>query len=140
MPNRSKQPHAFRLVSDQRGAAAIIVTIIMLAIAVLVVSTTALMGLDSLDIGMATQTGNDAILSGQSCVEEAMIRLSRNHSYTGGTLDVGDASCTIVVTGTPCGDCTIDVTSSEQGYTRSVQAGVSVAGSLVDLTSWQEIE
>lgn len=139
MKNRFKQLFASRLINDEKGAAALIVTIIMLAIAVLVVSTTALIGLDDLDIGYSSQVSNGAILAGESCVEEALIRLSRNQSYAGGNLTVGETECIIVVTGTPCGACIVDVEAVSGLYTRNLQVNVRMTGSTADIINWKEV-
>ncbi len=143
MINLFKQHFAFRwisLVSDQRGAAALTVFLIILAVSIVIVSTTALIGVDNLTIGFSQQASSDTILSAQSCIEEAMVRLSRDNTYAGGSLTVGDADCTIVVTGTPCGSCTVDVEAVGYTFTRNIRASVSVAGSTVGITSWQELE
>jgi Flp pilus assembly pilin Flp len=143
MIRRFKQPFAFlwtNLYQDERGAAALTVFVIILAVSVVIVSTTALIGVDNLTIGFSQQVSTDMILSAESCVEEAMVRLSRNNSYAGGSLTVGDAQCTIAVTGTPCGACTIDVEAVGNAFTRNIRAGVTIAGSTVNITSWQERE
>lgn len=126
-------------LSDQRGAAALVVMIVILAMALLVVTSTAFIGVDDLDIGYASELSGDVLLSAESCAEEALIRLSRNPSYTGGSLTVGEAACTITVSGTPCGSCTIDVAAVGESYTRNIQVVVSVSGSTVDIISWQEV-
>jgi len=97
------------------------------------------MGMGDLELGFSQQSGGDVVLSAESCVEEALIRLSRNASYSGGSLTVGQSTCTISVTGTPCGTCTVTAEATANRYTRKIQAGVIVAGSAVDLTSWEEI-
>lgn len=113
------------------------VTVIMLVVATLVVSTTALIGLDDLEIGYSAQVGEDALLSAESCLEEAYVRLTRDSSYTGGTLDVGDAACTITVTGTPCGTCTVTAEATLAEFTRTLEAIVTVSGTF-DITSVEE--
>jgi len=139
MKNHFRQRFEFLLIPNERGAAALMVTIILMAIAVLVVSTTALIGLDDLEIGSSSQTGSHAILSGESCVEETILRLTRDHSYAGGVLDVGGTQCTTVVTGTPCGACTLDVTAVEQSFTRKLRVEVTLTGSSVNITQWKEV-
>jgi Flp pilus assembly pilin Flp len=132
-----KQHSAFHWTKNERGAAAIMVTVIMLVVATLVVSTTALIGLDDLEIGYSAQVGEDALLSAESCLEEAYVRLTRDSSYTGGTLDVGDAACTITVTGTPCGTCTVTAEATLAEFTRTLEAIVTVSGTF-DITSVEE--
>lgn len=114
--------------------------VIILAVGILIVSTTALVGIDDLEIGFSQEAGSQAILAAESCAEEAMLRLSRNNSYTGGSLMVGESSCIIAVTGTSCGSCTIDVVSTRDNFTRNVQVGVTVSGSSIDITSWEEVD
>ncbi len=132
--------HWIELKQNQQGAAALTVFLIILAVSLIVVSTTALIGVDNLSIGFSQQASSDMILSAESCVEEAMVRLRRDSSYAGGSLVVGDATCTIAVTGTPCGACTIDVEAQGDGYVRNIQASVFVSGGVVDLVSVKEIE
>ena len=127
------------MIEDQRGAAAITVMIIVIAMALLIVSSTAFTGVDDLDIGYSSEVSGDILLSAESCVEEALIRLSRNSSYSGGSLTVGEAACTITVTGTPCGSCTIGVTAIGENYTRKIETAITLTGGSVDIISWEEI-
>ncbi len=138
MNKRSKQPCAFRWTKDQRGAVALMMMVIILAVGILIVSTTALIGVDDLEIGFSQEAGGHALLTSESCAEEAMLRLSRNSSYAGGSLAVGESTCTIAVTGAPCGNCTIDVASTRDNFTRNIEVGVTVSGSTVDITNWTE--
>lgn len=139
MPHRFKQRFE-SLWTDERGAAALIVIMIMMAVFVLVISRAAFTGLDELAANQSAQLGTTTILSAESCVEEAMLRLSRNNTFAGGSLTVGEVACTISVTGTPCGTCTIDVEANSQNYTRRMQANVQVTGSVVNVINWNEVE
>jgi|SaaInlStandDraft_5_1057022.scaffolds.fasta_scaffold120958_2 hypothetical protein len=138
MLNHSKQHSESRLINDERGAAGLMMVIVMSALVVLIVTSVAFTGLDDLDIGYSEELSNDILLSAESCAEEALIRLSRSSSYSGGSLTVGEAACTITVTGTPCGSCTIDVAAVGQTYTRNIQVGVTVTSGTIDITSWSE--
>lgn len=143
MISHSKQRSASRLISaikDTRGAAALIVMVIILGVSLLVVSTTALIGIGNLSIGFSTQASSGDVLLAESCVEEALVRLTRDNSYTGGSLTVENATCTISVTGTPCGACTVNVSTTENDFTRRIRAGVTITGSNADITSWEEVE
>lgn len=139
MSHRFKQHFEF-LWTDERGAAALIVVVILMAVFVLVISRVALTGLDELAANQSAQLGTTTILSAESCVEEAMLRLSRNNTYAGGSLTVGDIACAISVTGTPCGTCTIDVEANAPNYTRRIQSDVQVIGSVVNVLNWSEME
>lgn len=133
-----KQHYAFHWINNESGAAAIVTVIIILVVAMLIVSTTAFIGVDDLEIGHTSQIGGHTLRSAESCVEEALLRLSRDSSYSGGTLDVGDASCNIVVTGTPCGTCSITTEAVQATLTRTIEVGVTISGGTIDITSWEE--
>jgi len=140
MLHRFKQRFESHWIKNERGAAALIVVIVLLAVMVLVVSRVALTGLDELSANQSSQLGTTNVLSAESCVEEVMLRLSRDNTYGGGSLTMGDTACTMSVSGTPCGSCTIDVTASALNYTRRIQAEVMVTGSVVDVINWSEID
>jgi hypothetical protein len=126
-------------MTDKRGAAALMLVLVLTAFVLILVSSLMLRGVDELENGFSKQLSSDLMGSAESCVEEALLRLTRDNSYAGGTLEVGQASCAIVVSGGPCGSCTIQVDAEGLDHTRSLQVGVTVSGSMIDLTSWEEI-
>ncbi len=140
MSHRFKQHYESHWIKDERGAAALIVIVILMAVLVLVVSRVAFTGLDELSANQSAQLGTTIILSAESCAEEALLRLSRDNTYGGGSLTVGDTVCAISVSGTPCGNCTVDVTANSQNYTRRIQASVNVSGPIVNVVNWSEVE
>ncbi|MFH1632227.1 MAG: hypothetical protein ABIA47_04425 [bacterium] len=138
MRKHSRQHSGFR--STKKGAAALISILIFTALIALMAVSVGLMGLNNLEAGFSEQISTDVILSAESCVEEAMLRLTRNSSYAGGSLSVGEVDCDIVVTGAPCGNCTIAVEASREFYTRNIVADVAVSGLSVDILTWEEID
>ena len=143
MNNRFKLPFVFRWINvqtNQSGAAALTVFLVVMAVALIVVSTTTFIGLDNLNTGFSQQVSSSLVLSAESCAEEAILRLSRDQNYSGGLLSVGDTQCAIAVTGVPCGDCVIDVVAQQDAFTRKIQSDVSVVGSTMSVSTWKEIE
>ena len=141
MRNRTNRHSEYRsITTDERGVVAILAIIIITALVVLISTSLGLVAIGNLQIGFSEQRGNDLLLTAESCTEEAILRLSRDNTYTGGSLTVGDVDCTIAVTGTPCGSCTISTEATAVGFTRNIQAGVTISGSAVDITSWEEID
>lgn len=144
MRNLSKPRFAFRwmtsIAEERRGAAALMAIIIFVAIIALAAGSVALLSLANLESGFASQTSTDAVLSAESCIDEALYQLREDSSYTGGTLLVGDAQCTISVTGGPCGTCTIRAEATADTYTRVVEADATFTGSTFDLTRFEEVE
>lgn len=128
------------MINDQRGAAALIAVIIFTALVALAAVSISVISLGNIESGFSTQTGTDAVLAAESCIEEAMYQLQSDNSYAGSTVDVGDTECTIVVTGTPCGTCTITVDAVADTFTRTIEAVVDVSGSTLDIQSWEETQ
>jgi hypothetical protein len=128
------------LRSNQTGSAGLIVVMIVLAIISLMLGGVMFFGVDDLETGYSEWRSTESIMSAESCAEEAILRIKRNASYNGGTLPVGNAVCTIVVQGTPCGSCTVNISSVTGPYTRRLQTTLVKSGSLVTLTSWQEVD
>jgi hypothetical protein len=139
MKSRSKQPSAFRWIINERGAAALISIVVVMALVVLVVTSVALAGLSTLEHGFAEQVSTDIILADETCAEEAIVRLQRNSAYTGGSLTVGDVACTITVSGSGS-TRTITIVGVEQNFTRRLQADISLSGSVSTITAWQETD
>lgn len=140
MIRRIKQRYASRWITNKDGAAALIAIVVITALVVLISISYALVAIGNLEIGFSAQRSGDVLLSAESCVEETILRLTRDDSYSGGTLTVGDVSCTMTVVGTPCGTCTITAEASAAGFTRNIQADVDISGGSADITSWQEID
>jgi len=144
MKKPTRQHSAYRsiidVVSDKTGGAALITIILLLAFLTLITASVAYRGLSDAEVGASTRYGTTAILAAESCAEEAMLRISRNANYSGGTLDVGDTQCTISVSGNPCGSCTVDVTTVGQNVTRRIRVGVTRSGNDINITSWEELD
>lgn len=118
----------------------LMVIVILMALVFLVVSRTAFRGIDDLEISQSTTQSSHAILFAESCVEEALLRLSRDANYVGGTINFEQTSCSITITGTPCGTCSITVVANENDFVRNMEVGVVVTGTEIDITSWNETE
>lgn len=129
-----------RMKSDERGASGIIVMMIMLAIVFLMIGGVAFFGMDDLETGYAEWRSSDSVLAAQSCTEEAIVRMKRDSDYTGGNLAVGNSVCSIAIVGTPCGQCTINVTAKTGLYTRRLQTEITKSGAVVTITSLKEID
>ncbi|MDA0207838.1 MAG: hypothetical protein O3B64_00305 [bacterium] len=127
--------------SDTRGAAATVGIVVLTALVLVVTSSLVFLTIGSIELGEGTRASGHAIGAAESCVHEAMLRISRDTSYSGGAISVGNADCTIVISATPCSSsCTITVESDNNGYVRNASAAISVSGSSVDITSWSEID
>ena len=79
----------------------------------------------------------DALNIAEAAADNAILRLTRDRSYTGETVTIGAGTATITVSGTS--PATITSTGTRSGFVRKVQATVTVSGNVLTLTSWTEI-
>jgi hypothetical protein len=81
-------------------------------------------------------SGNQALQLAQDGVENAMIQIERNPSYSGETLTIGGGSDTITVSGS--GSLTITSIGSVGNYRRTVTATATYASNILTLNTWAE--
>jgi hypothetical protein len=107
---------------------AIAMTITTASVAVTIINTRA-----SSDYGL----GQEALSIAEAGADNAIMRLTRDRSYTGETLTIGQGTATISISGTS--PATITSTGTRSGFVRKVQAVVTVSNNVLTLTSWTEI-
>jgi len=128
-------------VNNQKGAAALMIVIILTALIVLIVSFSQLAGMDILEFGFSAKTGQDVLMVAESCSEEAFLRLSRDANYRGGTVTVGNTVCVISVSGTnPCTECEIVAEATGNGFTRTIRTEIRLENEDLLITDWEEID
>lgn len=81
-------------------------------------------------------TGNAALTNADSGVNEAIIQLIRNPSYTGGTITLNGGTATISISGTN----PIVITSVGEigNFKRTVTADATSSNNLISITKWNE--
>lgn len=84
------------------------------------------------------EQGTEDYYIAESGVENALIRLLRDPTYTGETLTVGSGSAAVTVTNNS-GTYTITSLGSMGNFTRKIQAVVSYTNNILNVTSWSEI-
>lgn len=127
-----------------RGVAALFVVIVIAAAAFMMAYGSALLGIGDLDMGYIQSRGHEAFAYADGCLEEALRQLRYNISYTGGTYQLSNGSCVILVT-TAGSTRTISVSGNTGGqYSKHIQVtvtlgGDAVSGTTITVTSWQEL-
>ena len=120
----------------QRGQT--LVTVLVFSVVAISVATAAVAIMINISQGTSLVGGSViAKQTAESGVENALLRLLRDPSYTGETLPVGDGSVEITVTGTSTK--TITAVSSVNGYTKTVQVIADFNSGVLSVTSWKEI-
>lgn len=115
-----------------------LVTLLVFSVIALTVATAAVSIM--LNVSHATNRIEGNITASQvaeSGIENALLRLLRNPSYTGETLQVGDGSVVITVTGT--NPKTVTAVGTLYSHTKTIEATVSFTNGIMSVTSWQEI-
>lgn len=79
--------------------------------------------------------------TGEGCLEETIIRLEDDISFTGTTLNLDDQVCTITVSGADTKTVLIEVSFLNYTQTFRAQLSVTATGQAnnVDLLNWNEI-
>lgn len=81
--------------------------------------------------------GNKALSVAQSGAENAILRLLRNDTYSGETMNIDSDSVAINISGS--GTKTINATSSVGGFKRTIQVVGTLSNNAFSITSWKEI-
>jgi hypothetical protein len=84
--------------------------------------------------GSISERGSNSYYLSESGVEEALIRMNRNPSYTGGIIELGSGEINIVVN-----NGTITSTSSYADTIRKIEAKTAVENGIFKIISWREI-
>ncbi len=124
---------------NQSGIMLLIPTIVISAVLILIVTTNALISIDQSKTALHEQKTLEAFIAADSCLELALLNLSSDSGYSGESLTIDQASCTISVSGSD-DTRTIDISTTLDAplYVRELQAQVSLSPSFT-ITSWQEV-
>lgn len=123
-------------MNHEKGQA-LIVLVCFALIASTIIASTVLISIATGSASGKTQEGTIAYNNAESGIENALLRLLRDPSYTGETLAIGQGSAVITVTGT--NPKTIVSQGVEGSYRRTLQAIASDSAGVLTVTSWREL-
>ncbi len=130
------------LKNDQSGFVTLATAIIIFFTGLTLAIGIQFAGLGELQAGFQGNLSAQGFSIADGCLEEALLRLRRDSTYTGGTLSIGDDYCTITVTGSG-GTRTISSTATINNLiNREIEVEVSLTatstGNIVTITNWEE--
>jgi len=129
------------MMLKQKGTIALISLLIITAVALAIGLSLNLLGLDEMRMGFRESKSSEAFYGAESCLEEALMRLKRDANYSGGTLQIGNGSCNIVIT-VNGSQRTITVSGTVNQLIRKIQTVVNVLNDGTTFgtenISWQE--
>lgn len=102
------------------------VLVVMIVLLTFLISTQRITS-GSLQSSLAGILGRETYAIAESCLEDTLIRLRRDSSYSGGTLNVSAGSCTITITDVSGTEKNITIVSSIQNsYFQRLTANVEI--------------
>lgn len=122
-----------RKIIFQKGQT-FITMIFFVIIAITIISAEAIVLFTNTQAASAEEQGIDAYYAAESGTEEALLRLSRNPSYSGGTINTENSSTSISVS-----NGVIVSTGSYGRSTRKIQVETAYNNGVLKIVSWKEI-
>jgi hypothetical protein len=120
-----------------KGFSLLIAVIIIGSVALIAAFSAASLGLGSLKGRIFANQSEKAFFLAEACGEDALLRLHRDQSFSGTTIQFNDGTCTSAVVSSGNGR-TISASGTVGSVTRSIEIGATLAGSSVTKTSWKE--
>ena len=115
-------------------------TLIALLIFMLVAMTVTLasiaIAITNIQAGNSISSGELALQNAQSGIENTLINLERNPSYSGGTMALSNGNATITVSGT--GILNIISEGNYRNFHRKITVNATNTANVINITSWSE--
>lgn len=86
-------------MKDERGVVMIITVIIIMAVISIIVIQTALTSLSLINISQVNSRGQEVKNQSESCLQEALVQIHRDDTYSGGLFTLGTGTCNVIVSG-----------------------------------------
>lgn len=124
--------------SSRSGAMLLMTVLVAGAVALTIGLSVALRGIGELDMGFSGNQSLETLAVADGCVQEALLRLSRDSNYAGTTdLSVGEGKCDIAVSGIS-DDRTVAVDAELDRWTRSVILQIDLSTSPITIVEWSQ--
>lgn len=129
----------FRLILNSNSGQALVTLLFFTIIGMTIITSAAVFVYENSQSASVTEQGTYAYYIAESGIEEALLRLLRDPSYSGTSngqpLSVGEGSVTIDVVGG-----TIIATGKYQSVVRKIQAQTVYNNYIFTISSWKEIQ
>lgn len=127
---------------NTKGSIALISILIITAVLMIITVSMAEVNISTGYNYLNNQSNTESYHIAESCLEESIVRLERDNTYTGGTITLGSSSCTSSISANlPNHTITISVTHGDytQNYSASTYMLSQGGENNIDLLSWEEI-
>ncbi len=125
----------FQQLKDQKGFVTITTAVIIFFTTLILALSIQFAGIGVLQTGYLNNLSAQAYSLADGCLEEAMLRLTTDDTYTGGTVTVGDDYCTITVTGAGATRNITSMSTVNDIVNREIEADVTIT----DMGGWNDV-
>ncbi len=128
----------YKIATNQQGYIALIAVIIIVAVTLAISLSLNVLSIGETQSGLIKQQSIQTFGLADSCMQESYLQVERDSNYVGGSLNIGDGSCTIIVTDVGT-DRLIVVTATFQKIQRKLESLVTLSGNQVTVQYWKEL-
>lgn len=126
------------MVKKSYGFIAITTVLILISVSLGIAITVSLLSIGEAQTSLVLFKGEDNLSLVEGCVEDALLKIRSNSSYSGGTITRPEGSCTITIN-SPNPNWDITIVSTSTSYQRKIQVMFIKTSTGLSLTSWKEI-
>ena len=123
-------------IRNTRGAIALTATIILTAVIAVIALNIAFTGISSRLNTFNLLESDKIFIQTEGCTEEALIQLNRNNSYSGGSYNINNTSCTVNVSGSD-DNRTLSIIGHGNGFTHNFTLKVQLTP-IFGILDWDE--
>lgn len=126
---------------NNKGYIAFTSILVISAVVLAIAAGVSFMGISEANTFLGFKKGKEALYIADSCIEDALVRVRDSSTYSSGSLNVGDGSCTITVTRAGQ-NFTIDAEGLIAGppqYRKKIRVTGVKTGYHVNVLTWSEI-
>lgn len=123
-------------ISGKSGYIALSTVLVILAVIVVVGVSVSLTSINELQTSFGSKQSVSSLDIVEACVEDVLLSINESDSVSG-VITLPEGTCTATVNSHVGGDWDVTVSSTNDGYARSVRVEASRGGT-VSITNWKE--
>ncbi len=135
-----KNMKSLKTLSNNKGSIALISVLVICAIMILFTVRMSESNISTMYQYLNNESSQIIYRAAESCLEESILRIEKDTSFSGTTLNLGDATCVSTVTGSDVK--TISIVINYNSYTQnySAEASVTTGGNAnnIELQKWEK--
>lgn len=128
-------------INTNSGFVAFASLLVISAVVLIIALSAPLLSVTEITTSLGFAKGNESLAVAEGCAEEALLRLRDDVAYSGATINIGNGSCDISVSGAGANrTINIDATVSvPPDYVKHLEITVQRTGNSINVLTWQEV-